>query len=76
MGLAKLTFDCRYGLIKFCSDSLETRGGCGGCGGGNLGVFFWWGCAAGIPEPIPELVQFNFADLYLTTLLIPLPVLQ
>ena len=79
MGLAKLTFDCRHGLIKFCSDPLETRGGCegwGGGGGGNLGVFFGWGCAAGIPEPIPELVQFNFADLYLTTLLIPVPVLQ
>ena len=80
MGLAKLTFDCRHGLIKFCSDPLETRGGCEGWGGGgeggNLGVFFGWGCAAGIPEPIPELVQFNFADLYLTTLLIPVPVLQ
>ena len=74
MGLAKLTFDCRHGLIKFCSDPLETRGGCGGAGG-NLGVFFEWGCAAGIPEPIPELVHFN-ADLYLTTLLTPLPVLQ
>ena len=56
MGLAKLTFDCRHGLIKFCSDPLETRGGCGGWGvggGGNLGVFFGWGCAAGIPEPMP-----------------------
>ena len=43
MGLAKLTFDCRHGLIKFCSDPLETRGGCGGWGmggGGNLGFFF------------------------------------
>ena len=46
-----------------------------GGAGGNLGVFFEWGCAAGIPEPIPELVHFN-ADLYLTTLLTPLPVLQ
>ena len=54
MGLAKLTFDCRHGLIKFCSDPLETRGGCGGVGGGgNLGVFFGGGWAAGIPEPMP-----------------------
>lgn len=51
--------------------------GGGGWGGGEFRFFFFgWGCAAGIPEPIPELVQFNFADLYLTTLLIPLPVLQ
>ena len=32
-------------------------------GGVTLGISEW-GCAAGTLEPIPELVQLNFATLY------------
>ena len=75
LGKMKFQVRCRRGLYRL------TRGGflislsrrikvyLGMGGGGYLRN--WWGCVAGSlghPQPIPELVQVNFATLYLTKL--------